>query len=77
MRVLMMAQFYPPIIGGEERHVRNLSLALAKRGHAVSVATVWQRGLEECQLDEGITVRRLCGTVQRCSAASTSHYSSS
>jgi glycosyltransferase involved in cell wall biosynthesis len=68
MRVLMMAQFYPPIIGGEERHVRNLSLALAKRGHAVSVATLWQGGLEEYQLDEGITVRRLCGTVQRCSA---------
>lgn len=68
MRVLMLAQFYPPIIGGEERHVRNLSLALVKRGHAVSVATVWQHGLEEYQLDEGIEVRRLHGFVQRCSA---------
>ena len=68
MRVLMLAQFYPPIIGGEERHVRNLSIALAQRGHAVSVATVWQRGLEEFMLDEGIEVRRLRGSVQRCSA---------
>jgi len=68
MRVLMLAQFYSPIIGGEERHVRNLSLALAKRGHTVSVATVWQHGLEEYLLDEAIEVRRLRGSVQRCSA---------
>ena len=38
MRVLMLAQFYPPVIGGEERHVRNLSLELAARGHDVHVA---------------------------------------
>jgi hypothetical protein len=24
MRILLLAQFYPPVIGGEERHVRNL-----------------------------------------------------
>ena len=35
----MLAQFYPPDIGGEERHVRNLSLALAARGHHVDVLT--------------------------------------
>ncbi len=34
----MLAQFYPPVIGGEERHVRNLSLELAARGHDVHVA---------------------------------------
>ena len=26
MRILQLAQFYPPVVGGEERHVRNLSL---------------------------------------------------
>jgi glycosyltransferase involved in cell wall biosynthesis len=36
-----------------------------KRGHTVSVATIWQHGLEECEFDEGITVRRLRGTLQR------------
>lgn len=40
MRVLMLAQFYPPVIGGEERHVRNLSRALVRRGHEVHVATL-------------------------------------
>jgi glycosyltransferase involved in cell wall biosynthesis len=38
VRILMLAQFYPPVIGGEERHVRNLSLELASRGHEVHVA---------------------------------------
>jgi glycosyltransferase involved in cell wall biosynthesis len=38
MKVLMLAQFYPPVIGGEERHVRNLSTELASRGHEVHVA---------------------------------------
>ena len=38
MKVLQLAQFYPPVIGGEERHVRNLSLELASRGHDVHVA---------------------------------------
>ena len=38
MKILQLAQFYPPVIGGEERHVRNLSLALASRGHDVHVA---------------------------------------
>ncbi len=40
MRVLLLAQFYPPVIGGEERHVRNLAVALAARGHDVHVGTL-------------------------------------
>ena len=40
MRILQLSQFYPPVIGGEERHVRNLGAALAQRGHHVSVGTL-------------------------------------
>ena len=40
MRILQLAQFYPPVIGGEERHVYNLSGALASLGHDVHVATL-------------------------------------
>ena len=57
MKILMLAQFYPPVIGGEERHVRNLSIELAKRGHDVHVAC-----LEVHQppvVDEGVTVHVL------------------
>jgi hypothetical protein len=27
MRILLLSQFYPPVIGSEERHVRNLGRA--------------------------------------------------
>ena len=65
MRVMLLAQFYPPIIGGEERHVRNLAQALARRGHDVSVATLWQQGLAPFERDGAIKVYRLRGAMQR------------
>lgn len=37
MRILQLAQFLPPVSGGEERHVWNLSRALASRGHEVTL----------------------------------------
>ncbi|MXG88726.1 glycosyltransferase family 4 protein [Nocardioides flavescens] len=57
MRVMVLAQFYPPVIGGEERHVRNLSLELAARGHDVHVACldVGQPPVD----DPGVTVHAL------------------
>jgi glycosyltransferase involved in cell wall biosynthesis len=57
MRVLVLAQFYPPVIGGEERHVRNLSVELAARGHEVHVACldVGQPPVD----DPGVTVHPL------------------
>jgi glycosyltransferase involved in cell wall biosynthesis len=39
MRILLLAQFFPPDVGGEENHVFNLANTLAKRGHEVAVAT--------------------------------------
>lgn len=37
MRILQLAQFLPPVSGGEERHVWNLSRKLAERGHDVTL----------------------------------------
>ena len=65
MRVLLLSQFYPPIIGGEERHVRDLAVQLAARGHAVSVATIWHQGLPEFEMDHGVRVHRIRSTMQR------------
>jgi glycosyltransferase involved in cell wall biosynthesis len=42
MRVLMLAQTYSPVVGGEERLVEDLSRQLAGRGHEVTVATLRQ-----------------------------------
>ncbi len=44
MRILMLSQFYPPIIGGAEQHVRTLSIELAARGHDVVVVTMRHEG---------------------------------
>ncbi len=65
MRILMLAQFYPPFIGGEERFVHDLSVELAARGHSVAVVTLWHEGLEKFELDQGVRVYRVQGTMQR------------
>lgn len=44
MRVMMLAQSFAPIVGGEERVVEDLSRELAARGHDVSIATLQQPG---------------------------------
>ena len=65
MRILMITDFYPPIRGGVEHHVQNLSATLAERGHSVSVVTQWQQGLDKFELARGVRVHRIRGTVQR------------
>jgi glycosyltransferase involved in cell wall biosynthesis len=44
MRIMMLAQSFAPIVGGEERVVEDLSRELVARGHEVSVATLQQPG---------------------------------
>jgi len=65
VRILMLAQFYPPMIGGEERHVQDLAIHLVRRGHEVAVATIWHQDLPEFELDHGVRVHRIHGTTQR------------
>lgn len=62
MRILMVSDFYPPVIGGLERHVRTLSRELARRGHEVAVATLWHEGAPAFERgDDGVRVYRLGG----------------
>lgn len=65
MRILMLAQFYTPIVGGEERHVQDLSRELVKRGHEVAVVTFWHPGSAEFEIDQGVFVHRIRSTMQR------------
>jgi glycosyltransferase involved in cell wall biosynthesis len=67
MRILMLAQNYPPTIGGEEQHVRNLSMGLAARGHDVAVATLWEEGQPTFEEIGGIQINRLHGITHRAS----------
>ena len=61
----MLTQFYPPIIGGIERHVTSLSRSLVARGHDVSVATTWHPGMAESESENGVQVHRIKGSLQR------------
>lgn len=69
MRIVMMAQFYPPIIGGMERHVKDLSESLVRRGHEVAVITIWQAGWQDELTDyeelNGVRIYRIKGTINR------------
>jgi glycosyltransferase involved in cell wall biosynthesis len=59
MRLLLLAQFFPPDIGGEERHVFNLANTLADRGHEVAVATQRMAGVPDKEvLASGVHVNR-------------------
>lgn len=62
MRVLLLTEFFPPIIGGIERHVANLGRGLVARGHTVTVATVLHEGLPERESLDGMDVVRLHAT---------------
>jgi glycosyltransferase involved in cell wall biosynthesis len=67
MRVLMLSQFYPPVIGGEERHVLSLSEGLVQLGHEVSVATMPHPDRPEVEVNNGVTVHSVRGAFQRAS----------
>jgi len=67
MHILMLAQFYAPIIGGEERHVQDLCMELVKRGHQVTVATQQTPGAPEFTIEQGIQIYRIKSTTQRAS----------
>jgi glycosyltransferase involved in cell wall biosynthesis len=63
----MVAQFATPIIGGEEQHVINLSRELVQRGHQVAIATIKHSKQADFEIDAGVRIYRLQGTMQRMS----------
>ena len=65
MRIVMVSDFYPPAAGGVEHHVHNLSHALARRGHQVTVATLLWPDASVAECDGEVQVRRIRTTSQR------------
>lgn len=66
MRILLLAQFFPPDIGGEERHVFNLANTLAERGHEVAVATQRMADVPDQEtLASGVRVHRFTTAAMR------------
>lgn len=65
LRVLLLAQWYEPVIGGEETHVRTLAQELARRGHEVSVAALAHPDRPRTYSDGAVTVHRIRAATQR------------
>lgn len=67
MRVLLLTQFYRPVMGGEERHVESLAHALARRGHVVCVTTQRAASVPDRENDGPVHIRRLPSSMMRLS----------
>lgn len=67
MRILLISQFFPPVIGGIELHVSTLAGVLAARGHEVAVATL----APDARSEAGVEVHRVGGLAQRVDALHT------
>jgi glycosyltransferase involved in cell wall biosynthesis len=65
MRILMLTQFYAPMIGGTEQHVRTLSIELVARGHDVAVVTMRHKGQAKIDTDHQVRVYRIQSSVQK------------
>jgi glycosyltransferase involved in cell wall biosynthesis len=65
VRVLLLSQFFAPVIGGEERHVEALAGELVRRGHDVAVATIAVPGEPLAETRDGVRVHRLRTAAQR------------
>jgi len=61
----MVTQFYPPVAGGQEQHVRNLAHALVERGHRVEVVTIAVDGPAGTTVDGAVPVHRIRTTAQQ------------
>ena len=58
MRILQVSPYFHPYVGGQERYVGNLARALVNRGHVVEVLTSNFPKRKECEVIDGIQIRR-------------------
>ena len=65
MRVLVVSDSYPPLVGGATRAVHLLASGLIRRGHEVQVVTTWQAGAPARQTLDGVEVHRVDGWFSR------------
>lgn len=74
LRVLIVTDSHPPLIGGANRSVELLSRHLVARGHTVAVATAWQEGLPSSEEAGGVRIHRLRDLSSRARRVSADPY---
>ena len=60
-RILMLTDFFEPVIGGLELHVGMMSRELARRGHHVAIATLARSDRMASEQVDGVQVHRVAG----------------
>ncbi len=65
MRILMLSEFYRPLLGGTERLVADLSQELSARGHTVAIATLAHPDAPAQEGENGVVIYRLAGLAQK------------
>jgi glycosyltransferase involved in cell wall biosynthesis len=58
MNILQVTPGYPPTLGGVEQHVHDISVALSRLGHRVTIASADGADLPAQEEREGVVVRR-------------------
>src|ERR1700710_2003354 len=74
MRILLISDSYPPLIGGATRAAQQLALAMTGRGHEVEVVTVWQPDLPAFEFDGPVPVHRVRSLTHRIPGLSADPY---
>jgi glycosyltransferase involved in cell wall biosynthesis len=59
VRILLVSDSYPPLIGGATRATQLLARELSRRRHTITVATVAQETAAEHEFEDGVAVHRL------------------
>jgi len=59
MKVLMVSDVYPPLIGGQEREIQLLSEGICKKGHQASVCTLSHGASPSTKKENGVKVFRI------------------
>jgi glycosyltransferase involved in cell wall biosynthesis/GT2 family glycosyltransferase len=65
LRVLIVSDSAPPLIGGANRSLELLSRRLVEQGHSVTVATSWQEGLPGQESIDGVEIHRIRDLTSR------------
>lgn len=74
MRILVVSDSYPPLIGGATLFARDLARQLVARGHEVAIATSSQANTRAYEHDDGLEVHRLHAASYRVPWASAHEY---
>lgn len=74
MRVLLVTDSYPPLVGGATFWSQQVARQMSARGHAMTIATTWQPNTGPFEMDGSVAVHRLRDLTSRIPGISADPY---